>query len=265
MTEPASPAAHPYQDARHPRPRHVAPAASLAWLKTGWASFMRNPGVWMAISLVFFVILVALLAIPVLGMVISIIGFPILVAGMVLGCDAQARGEPLKVDHLFSGLRVHAAHLALVGCFYLLGTVIAGVLPMLIGGILLTGLFYTELHSLSWLAVALGSAAFATAIIITIMTIMITALWFATPLVALRDTPPLDAMKMSLSACFNNLGSFVVLGVLIYVLIWVALLPLGLGMIVLIPVLAGTLHASYQDVFGGHPALPPVDLDAAKE
>ena len=52
-------------------------------------------------------------------------------------------------------------------------------------------------------------------------------------------------------------------GVLIYVLIWVALLPLGLGMIVLIPVLAGTLHASYQDVFGERPALPPAA--AAKE
>ena len=55
----------------------------------------------------------------------------------------------------------------------------------------------------------------------------------------------------------------IVLGVLIYVLIWVALLPLGLGMIVLIPVLAGTLHASYQDVFGERPALPPAA--AAKE
>ena len=64
MTEPASPAAHPYQDARHPRPRHVSPAASLAWLKAGWSSFTRNPGVWMAISVMFFVILVALLAIP---------------------------------------------------------------------------------------------------------------------------------------------------------------------------------------------------------
>ena len=257
MTEPASPAAHPYQDARHPRPRLVSPAASLTWLKSGWASFTRNPGVWMAISLVFFVILVALLAIPVLGMVVAIIGFPVLAAGMVQGCAAQARGEPLKVDHLFAGLRVHAAHLALVGCFYLLGTVVAGVLPALLGGLLLTGLFYTELHSLSWLAVVLGSAAFATGIIITIMTIMITALWFATPLVALKDTPPLDAMKMSLAACFNNLGAFVVLGVLIYVLIWVALLPLGLGMLVLVPVLAGTLHASFLDVFGAPPALAP--------
>jgi uncharacterized membrane protein len=113
-------------------------------------------------------------------------------------------------------------------------------------------------HHVFWVAdQSYVVAAFATGVIITIMTIMITALWFAPPLVVLRDTPPLDAMKMSLSACFNNLGSFVVLGVLIYVLIWVALLPLGLGMIVLIPVLAGTLHASYQDVFGERPALPP--------
>ena len=79
----------------------------------------------------------------------------------------------------------------------------------------------------------------------------------APPLVVLRDTPPLDAMKLSLTACFNNFGAFVVLGVLIYVLIWVALLPLGLGMLVLVPVLAGTLHASFLDVFGAPPALAP--------
>jgi uncharacterized membrane protein len=57
-------------------------------------------------------------------------------------------------------------------------------------------------------------------------------------------------MKISLSACFGNFGAFVVLGVLIYVLIWVAMLPAGLGVLVLIPVFAGTLYASYQDVFG---------------
>lgn len=263
MTEPASPAAHPYQDARHPRSQHVSPVASIAWLKAGWVSFKHNPGVWMAISVVFFVILVGLLTIPVLGMSVAIIGFPVMVAGMVLGCDAQATGRPLKVEHLFAGLRVHGPNLALVGCFYLAGTVIAGVLPAILVGALLAGLFYSELHSLSWLALLLSSATFGTVVIFTIMTILITALWFAPPLVVLRNTPPLDAMKMSLSACFNNLGAFIVLGVLIYVLSVLALLPFGLGMTVLIPVLAGTLYASYQDVFGEHTALPPVE--AAKE
>ena len=75
---------------------------------------------------------------------------------------------------------------------------------------------------------------------------------------------------MSLSACFGNLGAFTVLGVPIYVLSLLALLPLGLGMIVLVPVLAGTLYASYRDVFGGvppaatPPVAPPVDPSAGE-
>ena len=44
---------------------------------------------------------------------------------------------------------------------------------------------------------------------------------------------------------------------LIYVLIWVAMLPAGLGVLVLMPVLAGTLYASFQDVFGERPACRP--------
>ncbi|MDD3352391.1 MAG: hypothetical protein PHD22_01890, partial [Zoogloea sp.] len=94
--------------------------------------------------------------------------------------------------------------------------------------------------------------------------LLITALWFAAPLVVLRNTPPLDAMKMSLSACFGNFGAFVLLGVIIYVLIWVAMIPAGLGVLILIPVLAGTLYASYQDIFPAAlpgpplaPAIPP--------
>ncbi|HMZ01261.1 MAG TPA: BPSS1780 family membrane protein [Rhodocyclaceae bacterium] len=270
MTEPSAPAEHPLAAARHPRPRHVSPADSLSWLGAGWRNFTHDPGVWIAISLIFFVMLVALLTIPLLGMMIVVIGFPVLVAGMVLGCDAQAKGQPLRVEHLFSGLKVHGPHLALVGMFYLLGTFIAGFLPVLIAGALLTGFFMGDLSGYSGLAVVLGSAAFGTAIIATVMTLLITALWFATPLVVLKDTPPLDAMKMSLSACFGNLGAFTVLGVLIYVLSFLALLPLGLGMIVLVPVLAGTLYASYRDVFGGvlpaatPPVAPPVDPSAGE-
>lgn len=87
--------------------------------------------------------------------------------------------------------------------------------------------------------------------------LLITALWFAAPLVVLRDTPPLDAMKSSLSACITNFGAFVVLGVLIYVLIVITIFTALTGLLVVIPVLAGTLYASFQDVFGERPALPP--------
>ena len=183
---------------------------------------------------------------------------------MVLGCDAQANGRPLRVDHLFAGLKVHAGNLALVGVFYLLGGLIAGFVSVVIGGgAALTGYILGALAGLGLglvSGVVLGSVVFS-----VLWVLLITALWFAAPLVVLRNTPPLDAMKMSLSACFNNFGAFVVLGVLIYVLIWVAMLPAGLGVLVLIPVLAGTLYASYQDVFGAMPALPPATPETAGE
>ena len=126
MTEPASPAARPYQDARHPRPRHVEPAASLAWLQHGWRYFMRSPGVWIAISVIFTIMLFVLGLVPLLGWAVVLIGFPIMAAGMVLGCHALEQGQPLRIEHLFAGLKVHAGNLSMVGVFYLVGGLIAG-------------------------------------------------------------------------------------------------------------------------------------------
>ena len=93
MTEPASPAAHPHSAARHPQPRHVSPAESLVWLKAGWTLFIRNPGVWIAISVIFIVMLFVLGLVPLLGWAVVLIGFPIMVSGMVLGCHAQTEGR----------------------------------------------------------------------------------------------------------------------------------------------------------------------------
>lgn len=264
MTEPASPASHPYSSARHPQPRHVSPAESLVWLKAGWSYFMQSPGVWIAIAVIFIVMLFVLGLVPLLGWAVVLIGFPVMVAGMVMGCHALAQGQPLRVDHLAAGLKVHAGNLALVGVFYLLGGLVAGFVSVVVGGgALLTGYILGALAGLGLglvSGVVLGSVVFS-----VLWVLLITALWFAAPLVVLRDTPPLDAMKLSLTACFNNFGAFVVLGVLIYVLIWVAMLPAGLGVLVLIPVLAGTVYASFQDVFGERPALPAAQPEATPE
>ena len=54
--------------------------------------------------------------------------------------------------------------------------------------------------------VVLGSVVFS-----VLWVLLITALWFAARWWCCA-TPPLDAMKISLTACFNNFGAFVVLG-----------------------------------------------------
>ena len=77
-------------------------------------------------------------------------------------------------------------------------------------------------------------------------------MWFAPALVFFNNMSPVDACKASLNACLKNILPFLILGLVIFVLAFFAALPVGLGFLVLVPVLAGTLYASYQDVFLAH-------------
>ena len=61
-----------------------------------------------------------------------------------------------------------------------------------------------------------------------------------------------DACKASLNACLKNILPFLILGLIFCVLSFFAALPVGLGFLVLLPVLSGTAYASYQDVFIAH-------------
>ena len=75
------------------------------------------------------------------------------------------------------------------------------------------------------------------------------ALWFAPMLVLFNGMPPIEACKASFNACLKNILPFLLLGLIVFVLSFFAALPVGLGFLVLIPVLAGTAYAAYQDVF----------------
>ena len=50
-----------------------------------------------------------------------------------------------------------------------------------------------------------------------------------------------------------------VLAALLYVLVWVAMIPAGLGMLVLVPVIAGALYAAWKETFS--PLLLPAPED----
>ena len=75
------------------------------------------------------------------------------------------------------------------------------------------------------------------------------ALWFAPALVALNEVAPLAALRQSFGACLKNIVPFLVYGVAFFGLGIVAVIPLGLGMLVLMPVFFASVYASYRDVF----------------
>ena len=65
-------------------------------------------------------------------------------------------------------------------------------------------------------------------------------------------------MKASFFACLSNWLAFLVYGLIILVLWFIASIPLFLGLVVLVPVLICSVYASYKDIFvasaEAHPA-----------
>jgi hypothetical protein len=208
MTEPASPAAHPTM------PRAIRSRATFRLPRPGLAEG----------RLVSFTAIRACgchqrdlhrdalraRAGALLGWAVVLIGFPVMVAGMVLGCHAQARAS--RCASTTSSPAQGACRQPGAG---------GRVLPArradrrLRAGAHRRRRGPHRLHHRSpgRLGLGLVSGVVLGSVVISVLwVLLITALWFAAPLVVLRDTPPLDAMKMSLSACFNNFGAFVVLG-----------------------------------------------------
>jgi len=56
-------------------------------------------------------------------------------------------------------------------------------------------------------------------------------------------------MKSSFQGCLRNMLPFLIYGILGFLLAIVAVIPLGLGLLVLGPVMWGTMYVGYRDIF----------------
>lgn len=229
-------------------PGRLTPAQPLHWIATGWKLFLKHPGVWIMQSLIFIAVLVALSLLPVVGPYLLPIVLPLLSGGMLASALAQEQGRTLRVGLLFEGARRHAGNLLLVGVFHLLGATLARVIGE--SPTLTDALVGASAH----LGLTIGNDVFGMWIFIVLWALLMTALWLAPALVMLHEVAPLEAMRLSAQACFRNLIPFILFAVALYAFIWVAVLTAGLGMLVLLPVLAGALLEAWQDTFGTRPA-----------
>ncbi len=262
MTDPTAPdSAPPRRRPALPRPGTVTPELTLGWLAAGWRMLVADPVVWVVQTVILILILAALGFIPFLGWAVAPIALPVLLGGMLAGAAAHHRGERVRIDHLFEGLRRHAGNLLMIGLFHLLGALLAALVAAAIGSsAALTGVV---VGAFAGAGVAAGGVMLAVAVFTVLWVLLVMALSFSPALVMLQDVAPLDAMKLSAHACLSNLLTFLLFGLMLYVLTWIAMLPAGLGMLVLVPVAVGAIHAAWQDTFLGRAALlPPAAPDS---
>jgi uncharacterized membrane protein len=229
--------------------REVEPGACFDWLHQGWAMFLANPGVWIGSTILLLVILLAISIVPLFGQIAAHLLVPLFGAGMVQICRHLSEDRQPEISDLFVGFRHNAGQLVMIGVFFAAGIFgIAFIAFLLVSGGVLGGAVTGRVAGFS---VVLGGFMLAGMIVIVLSIPVIMATWYAPMLVFLHDMKPAAAMRASFAAGAKNLLPMMIFGTFLVVALFFAMLPLGLGMLLLLPVFSGAVYASYRDIFVG--------------
>jgi uncharacterized membrane protein len=236
------------------QPQAVDASQGLAWVGCGWQLFRDEWATWLGITLVYLLLAVALGLIPVLGPLLFALVTPALFAGVMYAAEKQSRGERPGVGHLFQGLQDpdRRGPLLVLGLLLLAAQVVLSLFALaLIGGALVASGAPLSEEALSQgmaidpTALGLGGAlVFLTAQIVVLM-----AFYFAAPLVMLEGVRPAESIRGSFRACLGNLLPLTVFGLAVLVLAVIAVIPVGLGLLVLFPVAVAAVYCSYVDIY----------------
>jgi hypothetical protein len=224
------------------------------WISNGFRLFGKSPGQWIVISIVMIVGSCLPTLIPTIGGLVLSLLMPGITAGILMGCRSLDSGDKLRVSHLLAAFKDKSGPLLKLGVMLLIASLVIGI-AMAIAGVAMLGRSILQLPDdpqaialwiveqdlkilLLWLL--LGASLF---------TLLAMAFWFAPALVAFHDVPVLSAAKESFVGCVRNALPFLLYGIVLCVLLVLAIVPIGLGLLVLIPVIYTSLYFSYKDIY----------------
>lgn len=227
--------------------RTVAAGSAFEWLRQGWALFAVNPGLWIALTVVLLVVVLGLQIVPLIGTLAANLLAPLLGAGLLLVCKKMGDGQSAEITDLFIGFKQNTSGLILLGVLYMAAMLAIFALVVVIGGSSLAGGLL--LAQPAGVGLAFGGMMLSMLLSLALSVPLFMAIWFAPALVFFNNMPPVEALKASFNACLRNMLAFLVYGLIVMVLMFFAALPVGLGFLVLIPVLSGSVYAAYRDIF----------------
>ena len=84
---------------------------------------------------------------------------------------------------------------------------------------------------------------------LTLWAVIMMSMFYAIPLVMLGRQDAWPAVQDSIAACWINMLPLLVFGLMGLVLAMIAVIPFGLGFLILWPVMICAVYASYREVF----------------
>ena len=226
--------------------RQVPAANAWSWIVKGFALFKAFPLMWIILFIIYLVIIVPISLIPVIGSVLSTLLAPVFSAGLMWGCKAVSQKQDLEINHLFAGFKRNSAQLIAVGGIYMAGLLMIAVMVVLALGKETTDLLMQG-KSLSQEQANATMPPILFAILFMIPLLM--AYWFAPVLTGLNNLTAVNAMRLSFKASFRNILPFLLYSLIVVVLLVLAIVPFGIGLIVMFPLMMTSLYCSYVDIF----------------
>lgn len=230
-------------------PKSVSIGRGWGWIAGGFGLFKQSPGAWILTIIAGFILMIVLSLIPFVGQVITMLTYYVWIAGLMLGCHAQANGENFQVKYLFAGFSAKPVKLILLS---LIMTVIGiAVMGMAMGPIYMEMLksgpepspeLINSMKDLSgfWLPMAYG---------MLFMIPFIMAVWFAPALIVLNDVPLFKALWLSFLGCLKNILPFILYIIVTFTLFILSAIPLLLGLLVFMPTFFASSYVAYKDIF----------------
>jgi len=225
-------------------PQSVPMGRGLTWLGEGFRFFWKNPGAWIAITIVYFLIMMFSSFVPFATYILQ----PILAGGLMLGLYAQDRGGAFEFNHLFEGFSNQTDKLAVFGAV-LLGIAIA--LSIVFAILFFVGIVaaFASHEANSSNLFVLIIILIATPITIIVFMLYGALIWFGPPLIVLHKLSVADAFKMSLLALKRNIGAFIIFTIVATILMFLSIFTLYLALFIIWPMLFGATYASWKDIF----------------
>jgi uncharacterized membrane protein len=224
-------------------------SAGARWVRDAMVIFFGRPLKWLVVVIVLCALLLVLSLVPVVNLFTTFL-VPILGAGIAYLAEAQRRTGNFAIGDVFKGFGA-IGQLLLIGAVMLAGSIIIGVCmvafmgfeglaELMAGGAAVDPQAVQGMLANLWRGLLLGIA----------LSIPITAAtYFAPVLVMLHGMTAFDAMKNSFFGTFKNILSGLVFFVVMFLLMIVSLIPIGLGLLISVPVLMLSTYAAYRGIF----------------
>ncbi len=229
-------------------PQKISASGGIDWIKEGFFYFKQAPLGWIGMMLLFLIITIVLSVIPLVSIVVNIIN-PVFVAGFMIACYRLSQGEPFDFKDLFAGFKKNFGRLAAVGLIYLISIIVVVAITF--------GLMFVVVgqEQMATMVQAPDPASLGIPVLIFFlvmvgfMSAVVMAYIFAPALVVMHDVTAVEAMKLSFKGCMRNIVPFLLYGIVSMILMILAMIPFGLGMLILMPVLTASIFAAYRQIF----------------